>query len=786
MRQKERERKRAQERERSKLNVSHVPSSPPKVAYPDITEQAVEARTPARRVDEMSWKPTGATRHQPVQAEDEQQAARKEQHGAEEDVQLGAPNPDFVEADDDIWAEEASRSLEDDPGDPQEDKPATKDFVPPIFSDEAEPPRRGKLPKTWRRKSGHDFTYSDSPAHQHTEPREEGGAETDAESRRSSGVLTPPSTDDEAGRKPEPQTQVEDAEGEDEEISGLTEPNAADTQLEAHHRRHDVVSPLSDSSTPSEDGDDTGFFWQNNLPSVYQRPRPRPQRQRAVDLSAILRLESSKMEDGTPAAPKPVAGATTSAAGSPLKASMRPSIAASGGMKFSPLRMRPVEGEAGSSPADQQQQGAKEKVVNSPLRRSLLRSSKMMDGSSEVQRQIVRPVDRHFQVAKVQEGDMMDDSLASKASDQRQMLGDLKAATPAPVRTAAVEDPYSIVEGEELSYEKSQSYDEQTTVQQSYEEHLNLDSPTKIAVKFNDSTLSHQPSLLAPRRAYEPLFTKSANTQPTPPTKITANSPPSITLVGKKAPPQGKENENIFSRLSTSFWSAVAKPLPYSPAAPAQNIGIGFPASLRASLRSRYGVLPSTHPWTMLHMRTLHRLLNSVLSGRRDSIVPTRLPLPGHLAGLVNTQQETATGFPFTFTAAHAHVVYAFLQLLVDPELVAQMQRGEVAWLGDRTAEHFRGAMGGRIGREICFRTLPPRPETEQLDASWVVGALGCCVLSNDEGARRRETGPGQMGTEEEAEEDDGFEREEKLSVSGDGRGGERIRRWMGEGGVVM
>lgn len=315
-------------------------------------------------------------------------------------------------------------------------------------------------------------------------------------------------------------------------------------------------------------------------------------------------------------------------------------------------------------------------------------------------------------------------------------------------------------------------------MQQSYEEHLNIESPQKIAVNFNDSTLSHQrqnSSLLAPKRQYEPLFTKDVNAQPTFASKNTPKSPPSITLISKKpaAPAQDKENENIFSRLSTSFWSAVAKPLPYSPAPPRHNIGIGFPADLRASLRSRYGVLPCTHPWTMLHMRTLHRLLNSVLSGRRDSIVPTHLPLPGHLAGLVDKRQKTATGFPFTFTVAHAHVIHAFLQLLVDPSLIAQMQRGEVAWLGDRTAEHFRGAMGGRIGREVCFRTLEPRGEGEGIGWEWVVGALGCCVLSNEEGARKDEVeGEG---------EDDGFEREEKLSVSGDGRGAQRVRRWMRE-----
>lgn len=174
-------------------------------------------------------------------------------------------------------------------------------------------------------------------------------------------------------------------------------------------------------------------------------------------------------------------------------------------------------------------------------------------------------------------------------------------------------------------------------------------------------------------------------------------------------------------------------------------------------------------------MRTLHRMLNSVESGRRDSIVPTHAPLPPHLRDIIDEGRLSATGRSFRFEKPHACVVQAFMQLLVAPSLFKSMEKGEVEWLGDAQAEHLRGEMGGRLGSDICFKTLKPRRGL--IAWEWVVECLGCCVVSNVElGMRRVEV------------ERVGTVRDVEMSIMGDGEGDGRVREWFqreSESGIV-
>lgn len=920
------------EAERSHVAAEHLTSSPPKVSYPDLADQAKDAQTPLVGGDQdvMNWRPTGPAVSQldltksegqhvqgdegygaegddvedSIEVEDDQdfgddphdetdavyldqekspittnharqssnqksQTSPSKDLSTERDASLGAPDPAADEEeppedeeDDDIWAEEASREI-DESAASHPPLHSTTVSIPPIFDEpsvsrqpsnlrtvENQPtpaeqptqrPGRSRLPRTWRQTNGVDNSYTVSTVESNgdqtniEEPRGNLARREsidDAESGRSSGVLTPPSTDDDESRpnklsfdKPtveeEPKASGEqemfddagdDGEGDDEmvdeeadehhdgegsedeegDISGFTNPNAGDTQLEAHHRFRrqddspekqdgDMASPLSNAesnvTSPDESGEDTGFFWQTNLPSVYKREGPKPQQRKPIDLSAILRMDSSKVDDSDEKVRKE--NSESNAQNQPQRGHQK--------SQFSPLRMRPVTGKVNSTPSD----NASGRLLNTPLRKSLLRSSKALETNDSAQKQASEPSEQVQPATQIEESQntVTDDSMASKASDQRQLLEDFKLATPSPRKPAT--QRLAILRDDDTQ-ERNRSADapsnsldhteqSENWPEHSYEEHLNIGSPQRINVNFNDSTLSYQQqqtSILEPRRPVRPLFDKDINApvlKPSVPDKEmqdSAYSAPSQSFFSHEATatPTQEWNESVFSRLNTTFWSAVARPQrpPPTPAPAARTTEQTISLSLRAQLRSRYGVLPDSHPWTMHHMRTLHRLLNSLESGRRDSIVPTHTPLPPHLIKTLHTDRKDATGRLWRCEKRHAYVVQAFLQLLVDPALYRSMQNGEVDWLGDAQAAHLRGTMGGREGSEVCFKTI--KPKRGLIEWQWALECLGCCVISNlEKGVRPLEA----------KVQDERGPRDVEFSIMGDGEGDGRVRAWF-------
>jgi hypothetical protein len=957
------------EDDEQEVQAEHLTSSPPqKVMYPDITEQADQAKTPMPHTkhDAMNWKPTGQeSKHlnfQDMQLDhdisqsieqgsdsheviviaddDEEQPRPAETVDADEenslslspefqvsarksvttrDVTVGAANPEdgveeededhgedqtaradkaaepqaTEEVDDDIWAEEASRDIDDSaitiattrshtfPRSRAVEKPAitTTTIVPPAPSEKPDPSRRARLPRTWRKAGAGDSTLDDSSTlsnkggneapdqsrivtnQSEAQPVQRTSGD-EAESGRSSGVLTPPSTDDDDSRRKLEHSKTDDTgvardaktlemessmevdakkpeivEHEDEEmdgeedddegdISGFTNPGAADTQLEAHHRfgqqyaseeedgededdaeeeeegGPDIASPASvpgsNVSTPVESGEDTGYFWQKNLPQVYRsgEEKPQPQRRKPVDLSAILRMDSSKVEEDESTQtykpvpkPAPVEQVRPRPNRQIFNVHRKPALVAT--------RPRQVE---------QSPEGNNGHLLPSPVRRSLLRASKVLDGGEPAQPPVIRRPTQRAPEHRVEETQLSatEDSLASKDADQRQLIGEMRATTPvakkpAHERLAVLRETSQPVQTNGMSvdgsYEETDTTSKNSWPEHSYEENLNLESPQKIGVNFNDSTLSFRneqqqyeprPNLLAPRVPIKPLFEKSANTQPAKSSGLFAakhnisEGTSIITPVGtrKSAPiTTQQENEGVFTRLSTTFWSAVARSQgpPPTPAPFARTTEQTISLSLRAQLRSRYGVLPNSHPWTMAHMRTLHRMLNSLESGRRDSIVPTHVPLPAHLTDIIGEGMLSATGRSFRFEQHHACVVQAFLQLLVTPVLFKSMERGEVEWLGDEQAAHLRGEMGGRAGNDLCFKTL--KPKRGLISWEWIVECLGCCVVSNVETGM----GPRRVAVNVERE---GTVRDVEMSVMGDGQGDGRVREWFERDGV--
>ncbi|KAK5110545.1 hypothetical protein LTR62_005737 [Meristemomyces frigidus] len=844
--------------DRSGLSVSYLPSSPPKamdgsemkgVRYPDLTgEMEAIRKTPARAAyDAMSWQPTGhAFMPQPQTHEEtplsespdwqkaqailnermedtsHSTAVDTEDHtkaGADEQPDAAIePEHENEEEDADLWQEEASRSLEEDSAELHRPRPRPArrnriaETAPTNLNDlfAAQPlkPPRAKIPRTWRRSSGADFAYSDSPAHLPPTDEEvvgEGGVvqqkgrrdhSTGGESRASSGMLTPTSTDDdevevvrgsggdveeepgegdEGGRDMEDQalaiengnddvdfTRV-DGEGTmfearteqqtDHDMQYFDEDEAEDKDAQSDEPRlpdperrnrnegssaekvhDDIVSPLSDassSSVTSPDGDDTGLFWENNLPSLFlqrQSQGPRPAlRKRAMDLTELL--ARGQCED------------SSEGAVSVQKTTQEFSKQPHNGMdsKRSPLHMRPVHGRIKSSPSDT----GRPTGVSSPLRKSLLRSSKVLGGdvagSSHVQMSSVR---ESSSVSMVRRQDIEDveESWQSKASDQRQLLQEMRR--PLQTRSRSLqgdegddddeecddEDEYDEDEMEdEPDHEAScsQSFSEDHSTQetnhepnQSYEEHLNLDSPQKIRVKFGESLNS---SLLAPRKVYSPLFGPTREEQDPGPA-----SPPIIALVPAQPPRPTTEQPGLFTRLTTTVWSAIVAPtIAEQPPTPST-------LSSRLALRARYGVLPASHPWTIAHMRTLHRMLNSLTSGKIDTIIPhTAGPTSPDLMGYINKPQKSVSGYRFVFTADHAKVVQAFRQVLVPAEVVRGMREGEVEMLGDGTARSYRGLLGDRHGDDLVWGPVIG-VEKGGIGMRFLVGAVGDVVRANE------------------------------------------------------
>jgi len=434
-------------------------------------------------------------------------------------------------------------------------------------------------------------------------------------------------------------------------------------------------------------------------------------------------------------------------------------------------------------------EAGREKAVSSPLRKSLLRSSRMggslVGGAAEGSSSRWSEVNDHSGAEESQTDGMVEESYASKASDQRQLLRETAAqSSPAKKlqsshchRASAydgnenVDDEYTddyTDEQTESHNDMNESHDYTNThggtdqyddePSHSYEEHLNLESPQKIRVRFGDSLNS---SLLAPRRVYEPLFGPDAKSA-TPSTAShphvfaaqgSQGSPPTITLVSKRgvggqAQQQQRQSQGIFSCLSTNFWSAVVRPsgpaeiLPVPSSAQQQQErregthAYSYPPTLAAQIRNRYGVWRNEHPWSMSHMRTLHRMVNSVTSNKSDSIIPKAGPLPHELAELIDTQQTSVAGYEWVFTQQQAQVVEAFRQVLVPRHVVEAMEKGEVERLGDGTARSYRGLIEGRHGDDLVWGpTLGV--QRGGISAEFLVKALGDVVAAN-EGAYRR------------------------------------------------
>ncbi|KAK4963297.1 hypothetical protein LTR10_000925 [Elasticomyces elasticus] len=756
------------EGDKTTASVSYLPSSPPKhdaeVQYPHLPSP--ESKDSAD-YDAMSWKATTMPRPaRQNELDSEPSEWRRHREAVSRKIQeantsqvivindTSVANDEKVVEDDDIWQDEASRSLEDDSEVNVETKherlsrrlrraTQTANIAAPAITASLEPkspglfdgppirPRRSKIPRTWRRTSGADFAYSDSPAHVEPLDVKKRDVSTDGGSRASSGVLTPPSSGDEDA---EAQQQVEEGEQQEAESDDdFGKPDGEATQL--HNVDQVSQAEVDDEvASPEEKPEDIGPSFQPNLPAVYRRPNESikmPQRRqrterKAMDLSELLNLNRSspakgKMPEIKTAIRQPRGGRQS---------------------QTSLLHMRAVTGAVHQSYSSN---AGVRKLAGSPLRRSLLGNSKIA-GSGALGTRVDR---EDAQVSgSVHESSVME-SFASKASDQRQLLTEMRHGARQSSRSqgqTGIEDKTVDQDEQETEQNIDDEYiteDEEEVTEEpsrSYEEHLNVESPQKIKVKFGDSVGSS--SLLAPRRAYAPLF---ASTNAARQSRL----PPQAALPTKLAPSSTTQSSTqqsggILTRLTSTLFSAIVRASGPTEILPQQAAPI-YPPALRAHLRSRYGVVSMAHPWTMCHMRTLHRMLNSCTSGMSDSIIPrpdvsASPKLPTYLVTDIGKKQISMSGsYKWNFTPQDAQIVLAFMQVLVPEHTWNAMMDGEVEMLGDNIAAQYRGERGGRLAGDMVWGPeIGVKGKEQSIDWQFVRKALGDCLMANELTAKRQ------------------------------------------------
>ncbi|KAI4738571.1 hypothetical protein E4T50_10955 [Aureobasidium sp. EXF-12298] len=602
------------------------------VAYPEIA-QASERDSPAHEEPEMSYvnvqKPTATHMQSPPRS------SPASEHDVAETPEEDAALPEVEEDDKDIWQEEASRSIN------EEGSPQRTDL---FLDDLVVKPRRSKLPGTWRRTSGAAFSYSDSPETQERQDRKV-SASTKGSSRKSSGVMTPPSSDDGSiagGEKPSERTNSSAKVTTDEDLS------------------------------QSESGDDTGMFFQQNLPSVYNNRAGR-------------HVSDSAKSSFAPSSP------------------LRNTV-----MDISP--MKNVQGIESSSRSSLS-------AGPSPLRRSLV-SPGIPNNTRGTRRG-----------EEVDTSETQTDS--SLASDAQQIQRELRGKSSRAASTISSLTSGSHIRGSRraasantvdltISSSSEQDVSTMSSRSRSYQEDLNLESPMRVKVNFNDD--AGNSTLLEPRRQYAPLF----------------DNVPTLTKPAHKSPEDSQPKSPLL-KLTESFWEAVTKPPVYAsperkPQVVLETAPIATVPDHVLRLRRKYGLLPDTHPFIYAHIRTLHRMLNSTRSRSGNSIVPQSGPLGHGLSRLLGKSKTNELDQRFVWTQTHLHVVDSFMSLLLPQEERDRLQYDTGSW-GDAEALRHRGRDSkGRYGDEIVFNGI----KGGLLEASWVADVLVDIVFKEEMNAKKK------------------------------------------------
>lgn len=595
------------------------------VQYPSLnapTEKSLPS--PVGSDDEMSWRidtppvATGNTeRMQGISIADELKGIPGK---VNEFKQREISNPVQQEDYSDIWQEEASRSS----------NSAETDAAPQVqdlFEPGPSAPARGKLPRTWRRKSGNHFQYSD-----------------EAES---------PQAPDSARLGEVQQAAVEEARNEE----------------------------AAEEDAASDATDDTGMFFQSNMPAIFSNRHSRDLKKRKadkLDLTLLINEGESLMPESSP--PVVTKGPSSGTKTNPfLNTPPRFSAFPTSPHKSSPLR-REIRGSDISSEAHSQ-------FVEEESSLPLAQSSPFhtyVDGESKV----------------------------SIASDQRQLqmeMGDVTDSTICRVRKEAdgYLDAYepqerSLNEIEEVT-EPSRTWLKDTNVVASAPSPMKMLSPVRKRVPlFRDTP---EKSRAVPQLVVEPDTTSQSGVQDK--TAASSTLQPTVMDDSNETAPSQRPT-GLLTRMTSSLWSAVAKP------APAVTLASTKPAP--HPILAKLAPLPKIEPWTKTHYKTLDKLYS--VSQKHPSLfspsVTPATPLSRTNAHLLNKFRAankqpyigavfSAWGYEFDMTEELVVLCQAFCELMSLESIEAyETLKGREIELGDCVP----GKSGELISADEVMRRL--------------------------------------------------------------------------------
>ncbi|KAG9187476.1 hypothetical protein G6011_05347 [Alternaria panax] len=474
--------------------------------------------SPARSEGEMSWRVDTPPAKRPGLTPKKNEIEEAQQNQPTEQTNKPAQWDDYA----DIWQEEASRSLV---SAESGEVPAEKEeSLHDIFTESIPTkPARGQLLREWRRKRANEIRRGDE-----VEPQKE------------------PSP---AQTEPEVQDQLED----DEEEQGS-----------------DVVTPLSEdkpmqdgdeSSPASETSDDTGTFFQSNMPNMYNQTRPsrfeqrrqRRQEKEKVSLEELLDQGESYVPES-----------------SPPMATKKPSLPT----KTNPFIDTPPRFPAlMSSPKK-----------SSPLRREL--QSADISTSSVQFEESTLPLVQSSPFHTIVDGE----SKISAASDQRQFRVEMEGNTAS-----------TIVRVREEANEYLDAYEPQeralNEITEITEEPSRLESsPPKMQQRFQQNLLSaRKPSPLSKVSQRSDESTAPSSARYTGPQEVDESIETSSSVRSQASPEANtREQLNLLDRVKSTI---IRPPPPPSP----------------HPIISRLTPLPKIEPWTRTHYKALDKLYTTHL-----------------------------------------------------------------------------------------------------------------------------------------------------------------------------
>jgi hypothetical protein len=550
---------------------SPPPTQPTDVQYPNLNVVGAGSQliSPARSEDEMSWRVDtppvrGITvdgqrfmtasneagqiirgREISVVADEDEQRSAANEHGQvirgrEISVVADEDGQQQKEYYGDIWEEEASRSsnsLVSAEGSPQ---------VQDLFAQEGlVKPARGKLPRTWRRKSSGNFHYSDEAE----EIQEQGDPLT--------------ASDGSAIKKVE-------------------------------NGKAKVIEPMVDEDVyedenMSEESDDTGMFFTNNMPHMFNNRRSTELRNKntgKLDLSLLINEGESLVPESSP----PVAKTQTPVTS---KGKLNPFL-------DTPPRFAAFQ----SSP-----------IKSSPLRHEIRTSDTSLESVQQGFEESTLPLAPSSPFHTQVEGE----SVVTMASDQRQFREEIAGTTDSSLRN---------IRDEADDYLDAYSAQERTLgeIEEVTEPSRTWNKETSAPLPTSPIKEVFEESMLKPARTYPSLFSGEPAAESSSSTIYSSEPSKSVDT---RTPPTDESSlppPHLFGRLTSTLWSALGSTPPPPP----------------HPILSKYDRLPRHEPWTKTHYKTLDALY------QRHKKQPT-LFLPSPSANRKNTNN----GILETFLRTH-------------------------------------------------------------------------------------------------------------------------------------